>query len=375
MGILDSVLGGGSQTVETEIPGYIERPSEYIGNRIAGLLKRPDQRGFNATQQSGLYGVINTANAGNPFLADNTGFLSGLYDSGGLNSQSAGLAGSLVNGEAVNPAYAETARIANGGELGQNPFLESTFNRAANVVGENFQDNILANMDNSFAQRGRSGSRAYANARNSEEDAYGRQINDLANQVFGGQYNADLGRRDQALGALGGLGQQDVQNRLAGAGLYQQGVANQFGAVGASDNVNQQRYGESERLFQAGNTIQQQPYASLERGAGIIGQLRFPQQQTTQDNPNPFAQAIGFGTSIAGAFMPAGGAAAASDRRQKRDIRPIGAMPSGLPLYHFRYVWSDDDHIGVMAQEAAVMFPDAVSEVNGILAVDYARIG
>lgn len=51
------------------------------------------------------------------------------------------------------------------------------------------------------------------------------------------------------------------------------------------------------------------------------------------------------------------------------------ALPSGLPVYRFRYVWGGPEHIGVMAQEAMRLFPDAVIAVDGWLAVDYARIG
>ena len=52
-------------------------------------------------------------------------------------------------------------------------------------------------------------------------------------------------------------------------------------------------------------------------------------------------------------------------------------LPSGLPVYRFRYVWSDAPQIGVMAHEALPLFPDAVAidPVGGWLMVDYGRIG
>jgi len=64
-----------------------------------------------------------------------------------------------------------------------------------------------------------------------------------------------------------------------------------------------------------------------------------------------------------------------SDRRLKRDIERVGALPSGLPVYRYRYLWSDAPQIGVMADEAREMFPGAVAEFDGFLAVDYSRIG
>jgi hypothetical protein len=64
-----------------------------------------------------------------------------------------------------------------------------------------------------------------------------------------------------------------------------------------------------------------------------------------------------------------------SDIRLKRDIARLGALPSGLPVYQFRYLWSDSPMIGVMAQEALEMFPDAVSmHDSGFLMVDYSKV-
>ena len=63
-----------------------------------------------------------------------------------------------------------------------------------------------------------------------------------------------------------------------------------------------------------------------------------------------------------------------SDRRLKTNIAQIGSLPSGLPVYRYNYIWSEQTQIGVMAQEAQVLFPNAVQEVDGYLAVDYSRI-
>ena len=77
---------------------------------------------------------------------------------------------------------------------------------------------------------------------------------------------------------------------------------------------------------------------------------------------------MGLGGTLGGAWLR-------SDARLKRDIQRIGSLASGLPLYAYRYLWSDAPQIGVMAQEARELFPDAVREFDGFLAVDYSRIG
>ena len=369
MGLMDSILGGGSQSTSSHLPGYIEDASKNIGYRVGQLVNQPGQQGFNQTQRNGLYGIINEAMGGNAYASGAEDWLSGLFSGNGLNAEQSGLASGLINGQYVNPAMAETQRVAMGGDVGQNPWLDAAFNRSADVMGKNFQDNVVAGMDNQFAAAGRGGSKAYANARGTAEDAYGRQLNDLANEVYGGAYQTDMARKDAALGQLGALGQQDVQNMLAGSGLYQQGTGNLFGGIDAMPNVDSARYGDLTRLFQAGNTIQQQPWQSLQMGSNILGNLAYPQSATTQSNPNQLGQAIGLGTSLAGLGMMF------SDARLKCDIRHIGALPSGLPVYRFRYVWGGPEHVGVMAQEAQALFPEAVIEVGGWLAVDYGRIG
>lgn len=62
-----------------------------------------------------------------------------------------------------------------------------------------------------------------------------------------------------------------------------------------------------------------------------------------------------------------------SDRRLKRRIRRIGTLPSGLPVYAWRYTWGAPG-VGVMADEARALFPDAVQTVAGFDFVDYSKV-
>jgi RHS repeat-associated protein len=65
-----------------------------------------------------------------------------------------------------------------------------------------------------------------------------------------------------------------------------------------------------------------------------------------------------------------------SDARLKRDIIPVGRLENGLNLYRYRYLWSDQLYVGVMAQEVAEVVPDAVvTGPDGYLRVDYGRLG
>jgi outer membrane immunogenic protein len=66
-----------------------------------------------------------------------------------------------------------------------------------------------------------------------------------------------------------------------------------------------------------------------------------------------------------------------SDIRLKRDVELVGRRDDGLGIYRYKYLWSDAVHIGAMAQEVALIHPDAVvrDPLSGYLAVDYARLG
>lgn len=67
------------------------------------------------------------------------------------------------------------------------------------------------------------------------------------------------------------------------------------------------------------------------------------------------------------------GAALISDRRLKTDIERIGTLANGLPVYSFRYIWGGPVHIGLMAQDVENVHPDAVVDIGGVKAVDYAK--
>jgi hypothetical protein len=71
-----------------------------------------------------------------------------------------------------------------------------------------------------------------------------------------------------------------------------------------------------------------------------------------------------------------GAIALPSDLRLKEDIIPLERLGDGLGLYRFRYKWSNQQYVGVMAQEVAKTNPDAVvCGADGYLRVDYGRLG
>lgn len=80
-------------------------------------------------------------------------------------------------------------------------------------------------------------------------------------------------------------------------------------------------------------------------------------------------------STMGGLFGLAGaGLSLFSDRRLKRDIRKVGTLDNGLPVYAYRYVTGGPVMLGLMADEVAEVAPEAVSlHESGYAMVDYGR--
>ena len=88
------------------------------------------------------------------------------------------------------------------------------------------------------------------------------------------------------------------------------------------------------------------------------------------------AEITAFGTASNGDASNGRRNVPGSDVRLKRDIREVGASPNGLTLYSFRYNWSEEMFVGVMAQEVLELRPEAViTREDGFYAVDYDMLG
>jgi len=200
---------------------------------------------------------------------------------------------------------------------------------------------------------------------------------DAQTQAFSGFQNDPgwLASQQAGIGALdrSAAGRGNIYSGAHMKGLYDYGQKNMLGAY--NDRINALSGMSGQGANAAGAA------AGVASNTGnALGNLTFGLGQQKASNAinkgNALAQTSGMGWQ--NALNLAGTAAkafAASDIRVKRDIERIGEMPSGLPVYRFKYIWGDEEHIGVMAQEAMEHFPEAVAEFNGILHVDYGRIG
>ena len=88
---------------------------------------------------------------------------------------------------------------------------------------------------------------------------------------------------------------------------------------------------------------------------------------------------VGANNAITGALGQLGSAAIMmkmmSDVRLKENIKRVGAMDNGIPIYTYNYIGNDMPMMGVMAQDVEQVIPEAVStHESGFKQVHYGML-
>lgn len=226
------------------------------------------------------------------------------------------------------------------------------WNNAYNALIQRNQpqaDRALSALETRLATQGiPQGSAAY----NEAMDTYGRQQTDF-----------DLAAQAAATGqqqAQYGMDQTSYQQQLSNLLTSRSQPLNELAAMLTGAQVQSPQFV---------NTSQTQIAPTDVMGA-IYGNYNGQMNAYNADLQNQAAQNQGLYDLLGTAAM---GAMFFSDRRLKRNVVRIGTLANGLPLYVWRYLWGAVG-MGVMADEARAVFPGAVYEVGGYLAVDYGAL-
>lgn len=171
-----------------------------------------------------------------------------------------------------------------------------------------------------------------------------------------------------------GQGLQAVDRSAASRGLELSGGqlkdVTQYGQ-GMADQLVGQYYGQLSGAAGLGEGAAAQTGQFGAQAAQNAGQF------TAQAGTAQASGTAGITNSITGFLQEADMAALmASDRRVKDDIKKIGALDSGLPVYSFRYKGSSLPQVGVMADEVRKIAPHAVHRHPrlGVDFVDYKAV-
>lgn len=244
--------------------------------------------------------------------------------------------GNAFGGDRLGVAQAELARNQ---DIAGNQTIAGLYNQNySQALGEfNNQQGVNLSADQANASRAMQAAQQTA--------AIGSQYGNFAN-TYGG-LAAGMGN----IGTAYGNQVLNTGQALAGTGATQQ-QTQQAALSAAQGQFNQ------EQAF---------PYTQTQWLSGIqsgLGSLSGGTSSTTGPAPNPMNQILGLGATAAGAFL--------SDERAKENIKPVGKLFDGQPIYSYNYKGHPGTQIGLIAQNVEKHHPEAVGEAGGLKTVNYA---
>lgn len=354
------------------LPGY----TPYGGpNPYAGMTSDQLQALGLASSTAGQGAAI-AGSAQNPLTAL-TGYQAPQVNAASLGSQVQGLLNPATQ-DVINTTNAQLQKQTTQGinqednNLAAQHAFGGTRQGVADAVQQNQGNMTMASTDASLNQGNYN--TALATALSAQQ---GNQS--AANQAA----NTQLGAAS-ALGGLGstisGINAQDLSGLLNAGGVAQSTATNQGG-------FNYQQYLNSMQL----------PDQQAQAFASILGSLPHDTTSNGTQTSNVYSNVglgaaglglglaglgTGGGTTLGGSALSGlgsaakGGLAFLSDRRLKKDVRMIGLLGDGQPVYRWRYDVPGHDqkvHVGLMAQDVEKRHPEAVHEVGGVKFVDYGK--
>lgn len=326
LGLVEDFLSGGQTTTTTsnELPSTLKPLGEAAVTGLLGTQAPTAFPGQTVADQS-------TAT---------TQGISGLSDAAAAQQGVAGTTGDAFNwtlNNMLDPA--------------SNQALQAYIQSAINPIFDRLENQTLPGIGGQAIQAGQFGGTAQTNlTRDALTDAT-RNAGDITSGIASNAYNTGL---------------DNFTNTLLNAGNVQQVQSNpaqtQIAGGSLTDDYTQRLIDAEVAKYNFDQTAETDYWTNILNSVNAAQ----PNQTTVQE---------GGGTDPINTAMSAYLMWQLSDRRLKRDIKAVGKLPSGLKIYEFRYFWSQVKQIGVMAQEALKVIPEAVSKTVGdYYVVDYSLI-
>lgn len=185
--------------------------------------------------------VYESAAAGS--LAPSTTRLEQLYGAAGAQPYSS-LYGQVAGGQFQNLALPGTAQTAAGSFLMGSPYQQAMMEAATRPLTQQFMQNVLPGISSQYSLAGRYGSGAMQRAQGQATESFTRALGDVTSGIAGQEYARERGFQEAARQQLGQLSQQELMNRLAGAGAAESalrgGIQQQAGIAGQLSGLQQQ---------------------------------------------------------------------------------------------------------------------------------------
>lgn len=132
----------------------------------------------------------------------------------------------------VNAAQQQTLNTIQGDYLNPqtNPYLQQTYDLAADRMGDAFSRGTAAQTDANFARAGAFGGSAWQEAQEGNQRAFGDALGTLGANLFGNNYAQERNRQQQASMFAPNLAAQDYRDAeaLLNIGGMQQGLGQQY---------------------------------------------------------------------------------------------------------------------------------------------------
>lgn len=145
----------------------------------------------------------------------------------------------------TNTGAGGLTNTASGAYLNSNPYLDATFNQAADSITKQFNNSVLPGISSQFAGAGRLGSGGQFNATQQAAYGLGNQLNNLATNIYGGNYAAE---RQNQIGAQNSL--------LQGGQAAAQATTN---AASALSSTNSNNFDNTAKAAIIGQSLEQEP--------------------------------------------------------------------------------------------------------------------
>ena len=185
---------------------------------------------------------------------------------GGSNSQIRSDVRDIITGQAqgLNPAMVPLMATAGGEYLNSNPYLDQTFNKAADNVRRMYQTSTAPGLEADAAGHGRYGSGLMANRRDQAQENLGTSLGNLATSIYGGNYATERQNQLNAANSLGGLYNSGLGLRASTAATSAD-QANRDAALRlqATGQIAGDKAGDLARQLQASNMMTQAEQGDL----------------------------------------------------------------------------------------------------------------
>lgn len=189
-----------------------------------------------------------------------------------------------------------------------------------------------------------------------------RRGQDTTEQIQRGNFNNQANTQQEANDIQAGqFNNSNRQARIAEGSTRRSMSLNELNALLTGQQVQNPQFGGTSQ-------------AGAAQGVNASGALN-SQYGAQVDAANANNAASASTTSAAGSALAMAAMFAFSDGRLKEDVVEVGLLPSGVRVVHYRYRGRPRRYVGVIAQEVALVKPDAVIlHPSGFLMVDYSKV-